>query len=256
MRVSSHTQLIRRRGMKAVAVVIGFCSVFVLTMFNSASAFADENCSNHCYSVAVTPTGFSYGSVMVGPDAYAAVNPQYAGYWAHFNSEAWSLLDNGDYLEAGIRNGIPVGGLPYGTYYFWADHQVVGGTDTEYFHPFGTVTFNSAQQNTYAFTRCGAIYTWCFQFNGTSYGSSNITANQGGNWAITNIEVGGELVSVTCNNVAAFANDRLMSVSLIDTNWVQYSPYTSTLQIDSPCGFEGTTKGVIGEWSWQKHSPP
>lgn len=87
--------------------------------------------------------------------------------------------------------------------------------------------------------------TWCFQFNGTSYGSSDITADQGDNWAITNIEVGGELVSVTCNNAAAFANDRLMSVALIDTNWVQYSPYTSTLQIDSPCGFEGSAKGAV-----------
>lgn len=230
---------------------IGFAVV------NPGVASADENCSSsHCYSVSKTATDFSYGSSMEGPDTYTAVNPTYAGYWGHFNSEGWSLLDNGDYLEAGIRNGYPVNGQPYATYYFWADHQVVGGVDSEYFHPFGTVTFNPDQFNIYSFERCGAIYNWCFYFDGSYWGMSGITANQGGNWAITNLEVGGELASTTCNNIAAYAPDRLMSGALINTSWVQYTPWLNTLQIDSPCGFEGTNHGVIGEWSWQKHSPP
>ncbi len=239
-----------------VAIALGFV---IFACVNSASASADDlNCYSpvHCYSVAQSANGFSYGSSMEGPDAYGAVNVAFGGSGSHFNSEAWSSLDNGDYMEAGIRNGVPVNGQPYGTYYFWADHQVVGGIDTEYYHSVGTVTFNPAQQNIYAFTRCGGIYTWCFAFDGAYWGTSTITANQGGNWAITNIQVVGEVATETCSNTAAFANDRLMGVALINTSWTQYAPAMNTISLATPCGFEGTNHGVIGEWSWQKHSPP
>lgn len=222
-------------------------------------AHADENCYTvHCYAVAQTPDAFSLGTVFQAPDAYLAVNPTYAGYWSHINSEAWSLLDNGDYLEAGIRNGYTTsaGCSCYGTFYFWADHTVVGGTDTEYFHQFGTVTINPNQQNVYKFVRCGAIYTWCFLFDGTQYGTSTRTGDQGGNWNIRHLQIGGEVAATTCANTAVAANNRLMYGYLINTNWVQVPAPATALQIDTDCGLTGSTGGVSGDWSWQKGTPP
>ena len=192
---------------------------------------------------------------MMGPDAYTAVNPGLAGAGSHFNSEAWSWLDNGDYLEAGIRNGVPVTGEPYGTYYFWADHQV-GTRDVEFYHGISSLAFNPSHINIYNWQRCNTIYHWCFYFDGSKWGESTVTASQGGNWAITQLQVGGELASLNCDNGSAYAPDRQMSASVLDTNWNWSHPWLGTLRIDSPCGFEGTNHGAIGVWSWQKHSPP
>jgi hypothetical protein len=62
--------------------------------------------------------------------------------------------------------------------------------------------------------------------------------------------------ALTIDNQAAYAVNRNMNVALVDTNYNQYSPWLNTFALDTPCGYEGTNNGILGGWSWQKHSPP
>jgi hypothetical protein len=228
--------------------VLALLLALVGTLALTTSASADANCQSHCYSVArYSGQGYAGAWAQIRRN-YLSIGTGYGMPGAHINSEFWFELGNGNYLEAGLRDGDDsnssgsCGCVAYDA--FWADHTGAPNGDTEYRHIIAHVAPNDNVFDTYKFSRSGATNVWDVYFNDTIISTSTVT----GDWTGWFDQIGGEYVNSTCVQGAGWANNFDMYAMLEDTNsnWMQ--PAWNSQYMDSGCGFEGIHY-FNGEWS-------
>jgi hypothetical protein len=170
------------------------------------------------------------------------------------NSEFWFGLNNENYIEEGLRNGLESndGGCNCIAYsIFWADHVgVSSGHDVEYRHIIANVS-PTGQADTYQISRAPTPNQWYVFLNGNVVGVSTVT----GDWAGPFEEIGGEYQNTYVSYGHADNFDmytRVINGSGQAVNW-DHRDFTYI----TPCGgFEGIShSGSPTEWSWQKHNP-
>jgi len=241
---------IKRRA-ASLAFALALASLGLLSSMPSpAAAFASSCIPQHCYSVArYSSTGIYSAHLLENREPLWATNVYQNG--AHLNSEMWLEMQDGSYIEAGIRygddsnsTGQPCNNVCYDL--FWSETNWYGA----YHRTIVANTTPTGYRDEWAIGRYAG--SWIIKLNGNLVGTATYATDP----VSKTLEVGSELQQETCSALQSHGYNSNMHVlvqasggTLHDPAWIE-----PVINHCAPTQMLGTFISS-SQFSWNKPNP-
>jgi hypothetical protein len=215
-----------------------------------ANAYQSSCLAAHCYSLAsYFSTGIYSAHLLENREPLWATNVAQIG--AHLNSEMWLTMQDGSYIEAGLRygddsfsDGQPCANVCYDL--FWSETKPDGSSHRTII----TNTTPNGYRDEWAIGRYGGA--WIIKLNGNLVGTSSYATDP----TSQRLDVGSELAQDTCSSLQSNGYNTNMHVLVQASGGTLHDPAWTNPVVNS-CSSTLMLGGFVSptQFAWNKPKP-